>query len=173
MKITKATIPADSLTRGLLPADYTDTYACEVDTPFDLPPDEIMIGFWTDSHRWIRGLFRLRDFLVRFVGLQGSDGMDLKEFRDAILHGGSYKFMSVPAKKPHETVVLMSDKHLDAYLSIHIASEGTRRTVSAITVVHQRIALGRVYFFFIRPFHSLIVRTMLRGAINRAIKQRG
>jgi hypothetical protein len=169
MKINKTRIPADSLVRDRLPADYTDAYACEVDTERSLSPDEIMIGFWTNSCWWVRGLFRLRDLMVRFVGLQGSDSTDLKEFRDAIRRGGSYKFVSVPAKNAHETVVLMSDKHLDAYLSIYVSGEGMRHTVSAITVVHHRIALGRVYFFFIRPFHAIIVRTMLRGAVATAI----
>jgi hypothetical protein len=173
MKVKKVTIPADSLVRACLPADYSDGYACRVESPRRIDPDLIMIEFWTNSCWWVRGLFRLRDFLVRFVGLQGSGGIELAKFREAILQGGSHRFMSVPAKNDHETVVLLSDKHLDAWLSIHIAEDGGgapySKTVAALTVVRFRNRLGRVYLFFIRPFHAIIVKTMLRGAIKKVI----
>jgi hypothetical protein len=124
----------------------------------------------------VRALFRLRDFLVRFVGLQGSEGIELDKFREAILRGGSHHFMSVPSKNDHETVVQLSDKHLDAWLSIHVADgngsrdgAGSVKTVSAFTVVRFHHRLGRVYLFLIRPFHTIIVKTMLRGAIIKDI----
>jgi hypothetical protein len=182
MKIAKSNIPADSLVQRYLPADYTDAYAGEVEVGADgggdagdggsggdareISPDDIMVAFWkvTGKADWISALFRLRDFLVRFVGLKGAEGMNFSEFEAAIRNGGSYSFMSIPAKNPRETVMLLSDKHLDAYLSIHVAGEGTIRRVSAITAVHFKNRLGHIYFFVIRPFHALIVKALLRRA---------
>jgi hypothetical protein len=198
MKVKKASIPPDSLVWRYLPADYSDAYACTVDPAraLSLDPDELMVAFWTSTRRswWVSALFRLRNFLVRFVGLQGSENFDVGEFKNAVRHGGSYGFMSIAAKNGHETVMLLTDKHLDAYLSIHVAAEtrtataagagvqagadaapatgaaaGTRQTVSAYTVVRFHNRLGRVYFFVIRPFHAIIAKTILRGAIKNAI----
>ncbi len=173
MKVKKATIPADSLVRKYLPADYTDVYACEVETGGEINPDDIVIAFWTGaaSSGWIGSLFRLRNFLVRFAGLKGSEGFDVQELTNAVRRGvgGSYGFMSIPAKNEHETVMLLTDRHLDARLSIHIDGGGTRKKVSVITVVCFKIALGRLYFFVIRPFHAAIVKSLLRKAVNKVI----
>jgi hypothetical protein len=176
MKTKKTSIPSDSLVRRWLPAGYVDAFACEVDTAHEISPDEIMVAFWSMEVGWVRALFRLRDFLVRFVGLQGAEGMDFDEFKRTIRQGGSYRFMSVAAKNDHETVVLLSDKHLDAWLSVHVADTGTgarrQKKVSAITAVRFKNNLGRLYFFVIRPFHAVIVKTLLERAIKKTIFNR-
>jgi hypothetical protein len=214
MKVFKSSIPRGSLVAAWLPADYySDAYAVEVDGGMGagadavwFTPDDIMVAFWTGSVAWVRALFRLRNFLVRFVGLKTGENSDAGALEKAIREGGSWGggLMSIAAKNSHETVMMLSDKHLDAWLSIHIAgmeeggdsslpcglpgmtggdecgvrrktvsagasktvSAGARRTVSAITVVRFHNRLGRVYLFAIRPFHALIVKTLLRGAVK-------
>ncbi len=170
MKVKKSTTPPDSLTRKYIPADYTDAYSCEVESAHNIVPDDIMVWFWTRtaSAGWVRALFRLRNFLVRFVGLKGSDNMNGSEFEAAIRGGGSYGLMSIAAKNPHETVMLLTDKHLDAWLSIHVDGNGTScKTISVITVVRFKNRLGRLYFFVIRPFHALVVQNLLARAIKK------
>ena len=166
---TKTTIPADSLMREYLPADYTDAYMREVTTDKTLSPDDIMTGFWTGQPAWVATLFRLRHFLVRFVGLKGSEGQDAAAFERCIRTGGSHGIVSIPAKNARETVMLLTDKHLYAYLSVYLAADGPQKKVYAITLVQFRQTLGRVYFFVIRPFHALIVRSMLKRAINKVL----
>jgi hypothetical protein len=163
-------IPHGSMVEKYLPADYSDAFALNVKSDVEFTPDDIMITFWTGQAGWVRSLFRLRNFLVRFVGLKGSEGFDVKEFTNAIREGGSYGFTSIPARNDQETLMLLTDKHLDAWLSIHIASRGECKTISAITVVHFKNRLGRVYFFMIRPFHAIIVKSTLKRAINKSVK---
>ena len=165
MKVKKSAIPQGSLIENYLPADYSDVYACTVYSEKEITSDDIMVGFWTDSPAWINALFKLRDFLVKFVGLKGSGGSNLDEFEKCIRSGGTYRFISVPAKNSNETVLLLSDKHLDAYMSVHIENREKDKTISAITLVHFKNRLGRVYFFMIRPFHSLVVKSMLKRAL--------
>ena len=156
-----------------LPADYCDVYACKVEGAVrEITPDDIMVAFWTHRGGWVGALFRLRNFLVRFMGLEGSGSMNVGDFEAAIRGGGSYRFASIPAKSPDETVMLLSDKHLDAWLSIRVtgANTGTetrRQTIFVITVVRFKQRLGRIYFFVIRPFHALIVKSLLRRAITK------
>ncbi len=168
---TKTTIPADSLVREFMPADYTDAYYREVVTEKTLSPDDLMIGFWTSTRElwWMAALFRLRNFLVRFVGLKGEEGLDVGEFKKAIREGGSYGFSSVAAKNDHETVMLLTDKHLDAYLSVYVAEEDARKKVCLITLVKFKQRLGRIYFFVIRPFHAIIVKSLLKMTTKQMI----
>jgi len=169
LKVKKSTIPSGSLTENYLPADHSDVYACVTDTGKEIIPDDIMVNFWTDFPRWITALFKLRDFLVKFVGLKGSDSSNMKELENCIRTGGTYDFVSVPAKSANETVLLLSDKHLDAYLSVHVESREEHKTISAITLVNFKNKLGRFYFFVIRPFHGMIVKSLLKRSVKRII----
>ena len=169
MKINKTTIPSGSLTEKYLPADYLDVYACETDTPKEIIPDEMMVSFWTDYPQWIHALFKLRNFLVKFVGLKGDANDSVKELEKCIRTGEAYGLASVPAKNGNETVLLLSDSHLDAYMSVHVKKGQEHKTISAITLVNFNNKLGRIYFFVIRPFHRLIVKSLLKRAMKHII----
>jgi len=170
MKVKKSTIPSGSLTENYLPTDYSDVYACVTDTSKEIFPDDIMVNFWTDFPRWVNALFKLRDFLVKFVGLKGSDNDDITKLEKCVRTGEAYSFVSVPAKSCHETVLLLSDTHLNAYISVHIENKEKHKTISAITLVNFNNQLGRVYFFLIRPFHGFIVKSLLKRSVERVVR---
>jgi len=170
VKVKESIMPSGTLIRNYLPADYMDVYICEVDFEKEIIPDDIMTSFWIDLPAWINALFKLRNFMVKFVGLKSSEGGDLKEFEKCIRMGETYGFISVPAKSDNETVLLLADKHLDAYMSVYVESKEEHKMISAITLVHFKNKLGRIYFFVIRPFHGIIVRSMLKRAVNRVVR---
>lgn len=164
MKTKKCDIPSDSLVMKYLPADYKDSFQVVPDKDISVSPDDLMVRFWTDMPGWVNALFKLRNFLVRFVGLKGTEGDRLDEFESCIRNGGCYQFIEMLAKDEWETVMLMKDKHLDAYMSVRIRDS---RNVHVNTLVKYNNRLGRVYFFVIRPFHGLVVRGVLRRAVKR------
>ena len=164
MKIKKTEIPLKSLTREYLPADYTDTFLITTDHEIQSSPDDIMVSFWTDMPGWVNALFKLRNFLVQFVGLKGDEEGSTSELEAFIRTGGEYRFMKIPARDRYETVLLMSDKHLDAHLSVR---KENNYSVSVNTLVHFHNTLGRVYFFVIKPFHGIIVRQLLKRTIKK------
>ena len=166
MKINKTTIPSGSLTENYLPADYSDVFACVTDTEKEMIPDDIMVNFWTDFPQWIHAFFKLRNFLVKFVGLKGAANDSVKELEKCIRTGEAYGLASVPAKNGNETVLLLSDSHLDAYMSVHVKKGQEHKTISVITLVHYKNLFGRIYFFFIRPFHGLIVKSLLKRTLH-------
>lgn len=168
MKVKSAPIPTDCLVNKYFPADYSDVFACETTSDRLPTPDDIIISFFTDMPRWIGALFTLRNFLVQFVGLKGGGNSDIEKFKDCIRVGGKYGFISVPDKNDHETVLLLEDKHLNAYLSVHIAETPiNKRNVSLITVVHFNNRLGNIYFAVIKPFHKIVVKSMLKRVLSK------
>lgn len=158
----KVAIPPGSLVEAYLPADHADAFAVTGNLPAHTSPDDILVGFWVNMPRWVSALLRLRNFLVRFVGLKGAGGPDPATLEQSIRNGERCGIMSVLAKDPHETVCLLTDKHLDAYISVRITSP---TEVVATTLVKYHNRLGRAYFFFIRPFHNIIVPHMVRKSI--------
>ncbi|MDL2211018.1 DUF2867 domain-containing protein [Bacteroides sp. OttesenSCG-928-M17] len=123
------------------------------------------MSFFTDLPGWIKVLLRLRNFLVRFVSLEGSK-QDTEKLKDCIRTGSKSGFISVPDKNNHETLLLLEDKHLGAYLSAHIVNgDNNKKNVSIITVVHFYKRLGNVYFAIIKPFHKVVVKSLLKRAL--------
>jgi hypothetical protein len=167
MNVKSTPIPTDSLANKYLPADYLDVFACESTSDTLSTPDDIIISFFTDMPGWVNALFKIRNFLVRFVGLKGGDN-DINQLEECVRTGGKYGFISVPDKNDHETVLLLEDKHLNAYLSVHIAETATnKRIVSLITVVHFNNLLGNIYFAVIKPFHKIVVKSMLKRILYK------
>lgn len=162
MRVKTTEIPANSLARGLVDADYADLFRCEVPEGRKPSPDDILVDFFTVMPTWVEALFKLRNAIVKPFGLKGG-GLDTEAFGRALREGGSCGLMSVAAKSADETVIKLSDSHLDAWLSV--MNDGGR--VSCITLVKYHRWLGRAYFFFIRPFHGVIVPAMLKCSVKR------
>ena len=166
IKLNKSIIPSGSLIEKYLPSDYSDVYTCTVDCEKEITPDDIMVNFWTNFPSWINALFKLRDFLAKFVGLKTTESGNIKELEESIRTGKTYNIASVPVKNVNETVMLLSDKHLNAYISIHIESRKEHKTISATTLVNFHNKLGQIYFFLIRPFHGIITKSLLKRSVK-------
>lgn len=170
MKVRKSNLVEDSLVSGFQPADYVDVYVCEIEDK-GITADDIMEVFWTDMPRWVTALFKIRNFLVRFVGLKGG-GKDMQILKDCIRQGTSYGMISVPAKSPEETVLCLDDKHLKAYISVLMKDVGeNRKEVYFSTLVHFHRRLGYVYFYAIYPFHHLVVRSTIKSTLKKLLSQ--
>ncbi|WP_101688793.1 DUF2867 domain-containing protein [Dysgonomonas massiliensis] len=170
MKIKKSDLPVDSLMRKYLPANYYDVFSCVTDE--EISPDDLMIEFWTKPPKWVAFLFTLRNKIVKKIGLKGADSGDdqsQNELIECIRQGTSYSIFSVEGKSEYETVLKLSDRHLDAYVSAYIvkASEG-KYCISISTVVDIHNWLGYVYFYPICPFHKLVVKGMMRHILTKA-----
>jgi hypothetical protein len=103
------------------------------------------------------------------VGKSGGGQSDhpTEELARAIREGTSYSLFSLPFKGPSETVLCGKDRHLDFYLSTQTKLDGVdKHSLVATTLVRYNNATGRLYFFFVRPFHCLVVPMMMKGAIR-------
>ena len=147
--------PTDGLLAGSMP-DVADAFTVA------LPP-----GASTDLDVWrrnvfasppatIRRLLRLRDLLVRPLGLREASEDDL--------HEG----FPVLGRRDREVLMGLDDRHLDFRVSLRLLqSDQAADSLLLTTTVTFHGALGRLYFALIRPFHRRIVPVMLRSAVTR------
>lgn len=167
MKVKKTGIPEDSLTNNYLPANYTDAFSCNFCTDKELTADDIQIAVWTDWPAWIKCMFSIRNSIVKIVGLKG-DNRDPEEIKDCIRNSKDLGMFSIADKSQNETVVKLSDKHLDAYMSVYLTNtENNHRSVTVITIVDIHNRLGYIYFYTIAPFHKIVVKGMLKHVIKK------
>lgn len=163
MKVKKIPVPAGSLIGKMPGADYTDAFRVEFERDIPASADDLSVAFWTDRPTWVERLFRWRNAVVRVVGLKGGSPGDDGALEKCIREGGRYGLFEQAGKNAEETVLLLKDKHLNAYMSVIKQHEA----VTVCTVVHYHNALGRIYFWVIRPFHGWVVRGMLYRAVKK------
>jgi hypothetical protein len=142
-------------------ANWADCYEVEVNAPplSAIDAARMAVGRFP---LWVRLLMRMRNAATSLVGLKPSTAHSPNEI-DMI---GIFPVVS----KSHDQVVLgFDDRHLDFRLVIEVRNAvGTRRIVSAMTLVNRKILLGRIYIAVITPFHRLIVLSML-AALGRRL----
>jgi hypothetical protein len=134
--------------------DYFDSYMIIKNTPESVAE---ITHKMLKSPAWVEMLTRLRDFLVKPFGLKTGD--EIRAERN-----GDYEFDFAPVlyRSDEEIVMGMNDKHLYFRLSVLKVARTENSQLFLTTIVRFNNVGGRIYFAFIRLFHGLIVRTMLR-----------
>jgi len=141
-------------------ADLLDSYAVT------LPPgasDDVGVlakALFSALPLWTRGLLRLRDEIMRPLGVKTT-----AEIAEAGAVDGRDRiaFFPVIQRSPSEIILGEDDRHLDFRASVLMQADdgaGSRRLVFT-TVVRCHNRLGRLYLGVIQPFHILIVRSNL------------
>lgn len=140
-------IPADSLIKNYFPVNYIDSFSKVMVTGQALTPEDFRNLAFSRFPKWIGWLMNFRNAIVKPLGLDTAT-----RFTDMVLD-----------KNLHEEILGMLDKHLDFHVSMWCGEyhEG-KQELRITTVVKYNNWLGRAYFFIIRPFHGIIVKSILK-----------
>jgi hypothetical protein len=145
-----STAPENSIiTAGFGKIDYCDSYRITQSTSDS--PEQIAEQLFK-LPKWVIGLMILRNGLVRPFGLKTE-----KEPESATL-------FPVIDRNDNEMVAGMNDRHLNFRVSILLDSEHS--FIFVTTVVHYNNRWGKVYFLFIKPFHKIIVKSLIKRQIT-------
>lgn len=138
-------------------ADYTDAFERETGRPVG-SPREVLERMFAPKSRVVLALLRLRDLAVRPFGITGS-GLYAED--------GSPKGWGFPVDTPQEAVLCQNDRHLAFTVSALVLPAGEGRVrVRLTTRVYFHNRFGKVYFFFVRPFHRILVPRLLRQVLE-------
>lgn len=165
MRIKNTLIPQESVINNYLPSNYHDVFECSFITKHKITPDKIQVAFWTQNPAWVGWLFKLRNILVKPLGLEGATS-DTRAVEDCIINCIPYKQFTVIEKTDSETIIRLRDKHLDAYVSMYLVENGDEKKLYCTTVVRLHNMLGYLYFYPICPFHYFVVKSMLKCVVN-------
>ena len=126
--------------------DYLDIYEIEKDT--DKSAEEVSKEIMR-LPKWVDSLFKLRNTLVRVFGLKVDKQNE-----------GEETFFTLIKKNDNEIIMGEDDKHLNFRASIMI--DKSRNTISLITLVHFNNLWGKIYFLPVKPFHKIIMKSLLK-----------
>jgi hypothetical protein len=165
-------VPKDSiiLVAASRPTDYADCFHVVTRGDEDPSIDSLTAAAFTSVPGWAFALLALRNWIVVFFGLVPDDDHIFCEVpRELRFEPGERAvFFRVSHRTDDEIVMDESDSHLDFRTSVR----RTRRADGALdveltTVVWFNNVLGRLYFAAIRPFHRLILSSVMRSFAAR------
>ena len=121
----------------------------------DLDAEELARLFFS-LPRWVAGLMKLRNAIVRPLGLK----------TDRTLQD----YLTVESERL--ATVRKKDRHLDLQVEFSVDGEEDGRRISVSTSVRFNNGFGRMYFAVVRPFHTIICRAMMKR-VKRMLEAAG
>lgn len=158
--------------------DYVDSYQRSFLDEMDRI-DITKIGklFFVCGPKWADNLFEVRNKIVRLFGLKTLGNItDRKKQLDDFKceKGERLGLFKVFDKTDNEVILGEDDKHLDFRVSLlleKLSDKTEQKNLTITTTVKFNNSFGRLYFLPVRPFHKLIVPTMLKGIIKEVEKE--
>lgn len=99
---------------------------------------------------WATALFKLRNAIVRVFGLKT---------------GRTDAQFPIIFQSDNEAVMGLGDSHLDFRASI--MKNQSESAISLTTVVHFNNIWGRIYFIPVKPFHKIIMKSLLKNYLKK------
>lgn len=135
-------------------AQFADAFSIAVEGTH-LTARDAAERMFSRSPWWVDALMRLRDAMVAPFGLKTASAAGQSDV-------DKVGFFPVLSETPERLVAGFNDHHLDFRVVIDVETAGSGQTVTATTIVLMHNRLGRIYLTAIKPFHQLVVRSMLK-----------
>lgn len=143
--------------------DYSDTYSVRI-APNDYSIDKITTDIF-QSPKWVDGLMKLRDSLVKAFGLK-TGKKDYPNAHNYYPVGNKLGYFTVSDRNDNEIVMAENDKHLNFRTSVMVERNSADASVYLSTIVQFNNMFGRLYFLPVQPFHRIIIKSILKKYAN-------
>lgn len=112
--------------------------------------------------RWADMLMRIRNAFARLIGLDTGGYKRDTYVSDYYPIGSRAVYFTVIDRNDNEILMAENDKHLNFRVSVLKIQEEAITYIYLSTVVKFNNSLGRLYFFFVKPFHRIIIISLLK-----------
>lgn len=178
MKVVKTILtPNSTLNDSRKGYDYVDSFQGVIDDVGNKSTSaDIGKAFFSCGPKWVGHLFTLRNKIVSLFGLKTSGEISDREKKLENFNcepGEQLDLFKVFAKTENEVVLGEDDSHLNFRISLLLQqkNESHRKDLIISTTVEFNNWFGRLYFLPVRPFHKMIVPSMLKGIIKELEKR--
>jgi hypothetical protein len=162
--VTATSVPEECALRALLPrASFFDAYRCALNDQA-LTPVQIFIRAAKRDAAWVSWLMRLRNLIVRHLGLKDVGEMTVADGKPASAYqaGDRLGIFSILSTTEAELLLGIDDTHLDVRVSLLKRAREGDYVVSTVVETHNR--LGRLYMLPVSHIHPLVVKSFMRRA---------
>ncbi len=152
---------------------YMDTFSIKLPKDHDIL--EVTKAVFLSIPDWIIAMMILRNTLVARLGLKtGSEPDDYKQVINAFDGevGSNVGLFRVFDRSENEIILGENDQHLDFRASLLLTPSGDEQELAFTTTVAYNNTMGKIYFAIVKPFHIVVVKSMLR-ATKKYLERRG
>jgi hypothetical protein len=168
MSVVECDVPSTSaLSRELIGnAWFHDCYRASLARP-QLGIVEIFFALFGHTPIWMKLLLVARNAVARLAGLEAPTVAEIikPQIRQAYSVGDKIGPWPIFFIGDDEIVAGRDNKHLDFRLSVLKVREGAAANVVVSTICTVHNVFGKIYLFFIIPFHRAGVRSLISNAV--------
>ena len=141
----------DKLINKYRPANYEDCFHQTLIGKERMGPRDLFNLIFVQYPKPAQYLLKFRNMLVKPSGLKTGGG-----FADMIIE-----------ENETELVLGKQDKHLDFYIILECEPPcRQQQNISLTTLIEYNNLLGKIYFFIIRIFHTIIIKSLMGRAVK-------
>ena len=168
MHVIECDVPSSSvLSRELIGnAYFHDAYRAPLARP-DLAIVDLFFALFGHTPLWMKLLLIVRNAAARLMGLEAPTVAEIMqpEVRDSYRVGDKIGPWPIFFMADNEIVAGRNNKHMDFRLSVLKAKHGDTADVVVSTICTVHNVFGKIYLFFIIPFHQSGVRSLMSNAV--------
>lgn len=110
----------------------------------------------------------VRNAAVKVAGLESGGNKKDINISDFYPVGSRAVYFTVIDRNENEIIMAENDRHLNFRISVMTNREGNNVIIYLTTLVQYHNLLGRLYFFPVKPFHRLIVISLLKRFLKES-----
>jgi hypothetical protein len=168
MSVVECDVPSSSmLCRELIEGAYfRDSYRAPLNHR-ELGIVDIFYGIFAHHPLWMKLLLIARNKVASLAGLDAPTTSEIlhAEIKDNHAVGEKIGVWPIFSLSENEVVAGRNNKHMDFRLSVLKVADGDRASVVVSTICTVHNLSGKLYLFFVVPFHRYGVRKLMTNAL--------
>jgi hypothetical protein len=168
MRVVECDVPASSmLNRELIEhAYFRDSFRASLSRT-GLGVTDIFLAIFAHHPLWMKLLLIVRNWIASLAGLSAPTVSEIlhPDVKDRYVVGEKIGVWPIFSLSAEEVVAGRDNKHLDFRVSVLKLpdGEGSSVVVSTVCAIHNHF--GKLYLFFVVPFHRYGVRKLMANAL--------
>src|SRR5882762_2491827 len=168
MNVVECDAPSGSvLSRELIEyAYFRDSYRAPLSRS-ELGIVDVFFGIFAHHPLWMKLLLIVRNKAASLAGLDAPTASEIlhADIKDRYVVGGKIGVWPIFSLSEDEVVAGRNNKHLDFRVSVLKLPDGDGSSVVVSTVCTAHNLSGKLYLFFVVPFHRYGVRKLMANAL--------
>ena len=139
--------------------DYKDEFSVNIENN-NLSIQEVYIKLFSSAPKGVEFLMKLRNKIVGVFGLK----TEMKRNKNPNFKvGDKVGIFKIYGISENEIIAGEDDKHLDFRVSV-LRKVLDETTITVLTTVQYNNWFGKLYFIIVKPFHKIVVKSMIKNA---------